>query len=239
MKVWLSIWDPAMTVYNPATSVYFPSLPASHEGARWEPTHLPPLLLSSVLTSLPHCLWLHCGSHLIIFIATSHHFSISWEIVSSVFLLGCHSAWLGRSPGCLKLVSAFSWASLATGHPVQPPCLDHHENHLIWVDLSLMAPLESLGHCSRCPASLPDCLESYLIWVDSAVAVPLSFHVNSQLSSLWDSFVGWSLLILYCTLFTFCSFDDWIFGEAIWLIPLFSDQFHSCIFDPGNVIHVF
>ncbi len=186
--------------------------------------------------------------------------------------MGCHSALLSRSLGCQKVLISFLLSVFGHWSPGLACLPGHHENHLIWVDLSLMAPLslgyfiESLCQHSCSLASLPSHYENHLIWVDlSLMALPLSglwplftrssfpawlpwepsvwvdsalvvlfgFHVNSPLSFSWDSFVGQSLLNVYCALFTFCSFDDWIFSNTVWLIPLLSDHYNCCSSDPG------
>jgi hypothetical protein len=48
----------------------------------------------------------------------------------------------------------------------------------------------------------------------------------------WASFVGWSLFILCCTLFTFCSFNDCIFCDIVFINSFIV---HYCISDLGNV----
>ncbi len=68
----------------------------------------------------------------------------------------------------------------------------HHENHLIWVDSSLMALVifslvVSSFECLRPPphsgpASLPGHHESHLIWVDSSLMAPF----KSPLASAYD-----------------------------------------------------
>ncbi len=92
--------------------------------------------------------------------STSHLFNISWERVSWLFFLGCHSARFTRSHGCLKSFSNFHLSILGycSWGPASLP--DYHENHLIWVYSGLEVPLRfsllwvSFGHCSCSPVSL-------------------------------------------------------------------------------------
>ncbi len=129
---------------------------------------------------------------------TSHIFNIPWKRVNWVFLWGCHSACLNRSPGCRELFSNSLFESFWPRSSLPP---DYHENHLIWVDLSLKAPFElplATAHLVQPPG--PAWLsESHLIWVDwiAVFSLPFDFMQSVPLSSLWASFVGRSLFIVY------------------------------------------
>ncbi len=94
-------------------------------------------------------------------------------------------------------------------------------------DLSGLEPdgpsLSCLWPPLGCAAFLPNYHENHLIWVDSILIVLLGFHAISSFSSLWVSLEGWSLLIVYCTLFTFCPINDCIFCDIVSLIPLLSN----------------
>ncbi len=92
-----------------------------------------------------------------------------------------------------------------------------------------------------------DYLENHLIWRESIQIVPLGFHVNSLFEFPLISFCRTVSVIVYCTVFTFCSFDDWIFcyiiSSFLWSSALFNFIVsHSIIghySDPGNLFQVF
>ncbi len=159
-------------------------------------------------------LWLHGGSHQIISII----FNLSplqhpLKKSKMTLFVGCHSAPFGRSLGSLKPFSNFHLRIFGHRSRSTASLPDYHENQLTWADSSLVVPpWVAFGHHSLGPASPPDYHKNHLIWADSILrkVIPLSFP--------WASFVGWSLLILYCTLLTFCSFVDCIFSDVVSLI---------------------
>jgi hypothetical protein len=105
---------------------------------------------------------------------------------------------------------------------VRPPCLAIART--IWSEWTRAdGPLwVAFGHCSCSLASLPDYHENHLIWVGSIMIVPLGLFEVYTLTSPWASCAGQSLLISYCTLFTFCSCDDCEFCHNVFL-------FHYCL----------
>jgi hypothetical protein len=117
---------------------------------------------------------------------TSLFFIIPWERVSWPFL-GCFK--LGPL-GFLKLFSSSPFESLWLLLTQSSHTPGHHKTHLIWVDSSLMAPLElSLVFKHLWPpltrSSLsPDCPENYLLWVDLILTFPFGLHADSPLELL-------------------------------------------------------
>ncbi len=103
-------------------------------------------------------LWLHCGSHLIIFISNISPFQHSLRAVT---------ACLRGSLSCLKLFISFPLSVFGCQSPGLAFLPGHHENHLIWVDWSLMALFElglfhwvCFGHRSPCKDANPHPLQS-------------------------------------------------------------------------------
>jgi hypothetical protein len=92
---------------------------------------------------------------------------------------GCHYAiFLTRFLGFLEFFSnsplSIFWVPLTSSSLP----LDHHKNHLIWVDSSLMVPLSKLSFESFWLLFLRSrlllaCSKNHLIWVDSIRTVPL------------------------------------------------------------------
>ncbi len=130
-----------------------------------------------------------------------------------------------------------------------PP--DHEKNHLIWMDSSLMAPLELslvlsvFGHRSYGPASPPDCPENHLIWVDSIWTVPLYHHAGSFKNGLCLLFIILLLHIVYIPwhiLILFNHFKNWLFLIINALFNfIVSHLILVWLFDSGtgNVLQVF
>ncbi len=138
----------------------------------------------------------------------------------------------GLEPGSPPWYLAYFW--VAFGHhsrsPASPP--DHQDNHLIWVDSSLMAPLKfplATAHSVQ-----PSQLISDLNGLDPDS--PPWLKCKFPLKSPWDSFVGQSPINIYC------QYSDYIMTELCNIVTLFSllsDYDHCCQSVPGNVFQVF
>ncbi len=137
----------------------------------------------------------------------SPFFIIPWERVSWLFSRLSLCLFLSRSLGFLLLFSNSHfecfWPRL-TRSSLLP---DHHKNHLIWEDSSLMAPLElrlalsTFGHCS---CSLPPCLTVprtiYSEW--TRFTATLGLHADLPLEFLFRTvnallYIDHSLYIVY------------------------------------------
>jgi hypothetical protein len=190
VKVWPRIWIYAMTIY-----FLPPPLPlARRREVRTRPCPLPTALWEEFLVVKPSIntgfKWkvlqfsiAATGSVAVMVLisssssATYHLFNIPWDRVSWVFLLAVTC--LSRSLGCLKSFFGFHLSPFGH-HSSRPTSLpDHHKNHLIWVDTSLMAPIELLLVTTHAAQPPDDYLKNHLIWLDSIQIVPLGFHVNS------------------------------------------------------------
>jgi hypothetical protein len=160
-----------MTIYIPAMTVYFlpPPLTWRYE-VRIRPLYPSYCSVGGVLMVRSDCkFWgqtesssiltcyhmdlCYCSSHLIVFICNISPLpSHPWERESWVSLLGCHSAYLSRSSGCLMLIISFPLSVF--GHrscgPASPP--NCFENHLISVD---SVPAVPRGHHTVCHIELP------------------------------------------------------------------------------------
>ncbi len=96
----------------------------------------------------------------------------------------------------VPLIFSLPWVPL--GHCSRGP--SREPSDLSGLESDGLPPWVAFGHRSRGPASPP----SDLSGLDPDG--PLGLHAVFSLSYPWASFVGWSLLILYCTLSTFCLF---------------------------------
>jgi hypothetical protein len=90
---------------------------------------------------------------------------------------------LSRSLGCLELFSNSHFSAFGHHSRGSASLPDYHENHMTWVDSSLVVPLELywsfdwfFGHCSRSPASLLGLHKNHLVWVDSNLLAPLGCY---------------------------------------------------------------
>ncbi len=154
---------------------------------------------------------------------TSHFFIISWERVSCLSFRLSLCLLPSRSLGFLE---SFSNSPLSVFYPPLtqsslPP--GHHENHLIWVDSSLMAHLErglvflsAIDHRSCGPASLPDCCEpSDLRASIQTVLLGLHADFSFELSLGWYTLVEYCAFIVYCLHFALQSVFQWLILQLL------------------------
>jgi hypothetical protein len=119
---------------------------------------------------------------------------------------------------------------------IQPSLLPrYHENHLIWVNSSLMTFLEvslalsAFDHCLRGPASLPDCPKNNLTWVDSIRTVSLGLHADFPLELLFRTV--YAILYIVCLLYiVYILFPNEFFCNYSNIILIL--EMYSRYFDP-------
>jgi hypothetical protein len=155
-----------------------------------------------------------------------------WDPVSLPNYHKNHLIWVD-SILVVPLRLSLLWVSLATAHGVQPPSLAIMR--IIWSEWpqAWWPPLS----CTQ--LSLP----AWLIWEKSDLSglgpdSPPRPSCSFPLEFPWAIFLGQSLLIVYCTLFAFCLFNDFICCYIVSLILLLSKHSHFSIADPGNVFQV-
>ncbi len=102
-----------------------------------------------MLTCWSTDLRLNCGSHHHCHQQQSHLFIIPRKESKLSLPFGLSLFLSSSSLAASNHFLNFLWASLVTAHTVKPPCLTYYENHLTWLESSLIVPLKFLALIER------------------------------------------------------------------------------------------
>jgi hypothetical protein len=123
----------------------------------------------------------------------------------------------------------------------------HHKTHLIWVNSSLMAPLElSLVFKHLWPplmrsSLLPDSPENYLLWVDLIRTVPFGLHADSPLELLFRTVSALLCIVHILYIVPSATIIHQLCFAIIWFCTVWffcSTIFHNCYFNFYLIISI-